>query len=125
MDIYRTEPYVVAADVYSAAGHEGRGGWTWYTGSASWMYRLGLEAILGFTLRGDRFRLDPRVPESWPEFRLEYRHGGTVYEVLVERPSAARPGSQLVTVDGREVHGEWIDLVDDGGSHTVVVRPRE
>ncbi|HEX6644996.1 MAG TPA: glucoamylase family protein, partial [Gemmatimonadales bacterium] len=69
---YKVEPYVVAADVYSAAGHEGRGGWTWYTGSASWMYRVGLEAILGFTRRGNRFRVDPRVPESWPEFRLEY-----------------------------------------------------
>jgi cyclic beta-1,2-glucan synthetase len=122
---YRTEPYVVAADVYSAEGQVGRGGWTWYTGSASWMYRVALEAILGFTRRGDRFRVDPRVPASWPEFRLEYRFGSTVYEVLVQRPSAARAGSQVVVVDGRVVDGEWIDLVDDGARHAVVVRPRE
>jgi cyclic beta-1,2-glucan synthetase len=122
---YRTEPYVVAADVYSAEGQVGRGGWTWYTGSASWMYRVALEAILGFTRRGDRFRVDPRVPASWPEFRLEYRFGSTVYEVLVQRPSAARAGSQVVVVDGRVVDGEWINLVDDGARHAVVVRPRE
>ena len=122
---YRTEPYVVAADVYSAEGHVGRGGWTWYTGSASWMYRVGLEAILGFTKQGDRFRIDPRVPAAWPELRLDYRHGGTVYEVVVERPGAARAGGQEVLVDGRPVAGEWVDLVDDGARHAVVVRPRE
>jgi cyclic beta-1,2-glucan synthetase len=121
--VYRTEPYVVAADVYSAEGHVGRGAWTWYTGSASWMYRVALEAILGFTRRGDRFRVDPRVPASWPEFRLEYRFGSAVYEVLVERPSAARSGAQEVVVDGRTMEGEWIHLVDDGERHRVVVSP--
>jgi cyclic beta-1,2-glucan synthetase len=120
---YRTEPYVVAADVYSAEGQVGRGGWTWYTGSASWMYRVALEAVLGFTKRGDRLRLDPRVPAAWPEFRLEYRHGSAVYEVTVERPHVARAGAQEVVLDGRPVEGEWIDLVDDGARHTVVVRP--
>jgi cyclic beta-1,2-glucan synthetase len=120
---YRTEPYAVAADVYAAEGHVGRGGWTWYTGSAGWMYRVGLEAIVGFTRRGDRFRMDPRVPASWPELRLEYRYGSAVYEVVVERPHAARSGAQRVTVDGREVEGEWVALADDGGRHEVVVRP--
>ena len=114
---------MVAADVYSAEGQVGRGGWTWYTGSASWMYRVALESILGFTRRGDRFRMDPRVPASWPELRLEYRHGGAVYEVLVERPHAARSGAQQVVVDGHAVKGEWIPLVDDGARHTVVVSP--
>jgi cyclic beta-1,2-glucan synthetase len=121
---YRTEPYVVAADVYAAEGHVGRGGWTWYTGSASWMYRVALETILGFTKRGDRLRLDPRVPAEWPEFRLEYRHGSSVYEVVVERPHAARAGAQEVMLDGRPLAGEWIELVDDGARHAVVVRPR-
>ena len=101
----------------------GRGGWTWYTGSASWMYRVGLEAILGFTRRGDRFRMDPRVPAAWPEFRLEYRYASAVYAVVVERPSAARAGAQSVVVDGRPIEGEWIDLVDDGARHSVVVTP--
>ena len=121
--VYRTEPYVVAADVYSAEGHVGRGGWTWYTGSASWMYRVALEAILGFTRRGDRFRVDPRVPGSWPEFSLEYRYGSAVYDVVVERPHAARGGAQEVVLDGRTLDGEWIELADDGARHTVVVRP--
>jgi cyclic beta-1,2-glucan synthetase len=122
--VYRTEPYVVAADVYSAEGRMGRGGWTWYTGSASWMYRVALEAIVGFTLRGDRFRVDPRVPASWPELRIEYRHGGAVYEVVVQRPNEVRAGAQQVALDGRELEGEWIELVDDGGQHRVVVTPR-
>jgi cellobiose phosphorylase len=121
---YRTEPYAVAADVYSAEGQVGRGGWTWYTGSASWMYRVGLEAVLGFTRRGERFRIDPRVPAVWPEFRLEYRYGEAVYEVVVERPHEARAGAQEVVLDGRAVEGEWIELVDDGARHAVVVRPR-
>ncbi len=121
---YQTEPYAVAADVYAAEGHVGRGGWTWYTGSASWMYRVGLEAILGFTLRGDAFRMDPRAPAAWPAFRLEYRRGGTVYEVTVERPHQARSGGQEVLLDGRLLEGEWIGLTDDGGRHAALVRPR-
>jgi cyclic beta-1,2-glucan synthetase len=76
---YKVEPYVVAADVYTAAGHRGRGGWTWYTGSASWTYRVGLEALLGLGKRGDTLTFAPRVPRAWPGFSLEYRHGGSVY----------------------------------------------
>jgi cyclic beta-1,2-glucan synthetase len=123
VEVYRTEPYVMAADVYSAEGQVGRGGWTWYTGSASWTYRVALEAILGFTRRGDRFCVDPRVPASWPEFGLEYRHGSATYEVLVEQPHAARAGTQKVVLDGRVLEGEWIELVDDGGRHSVVISP--
>ncbi|HKU60068.1 MAG TPA: glucoamylase family protein, partial [Gemmatimonadales bacterium] len=125
MATYRTEPYVVAADVYSAAGHIGRGGWTWYTGSASWMYRVALEAILGFTREGDRFRLDPRVPSAWPEFELEYRFGGATYRVRVAEPHRARAGSQVVELDGKALDGEWVPLADDGRTHEVSVRPRE
>ena len=71
---YKVEPYVVAADVYTAEGQLGRGGWTWYTGSASWMYRVGLEAILGFTKRGDTLVIEPCVPAAWPGFTIEYRY---------------------------------------------------
>ena len=122
---YQVEPYVVAADVYAAEGHLGRGGWTWYTGSASWMYRVGLEAILGFTKRGDMLRLDPRVPAGWAEIGIEYRFGRTVYSIVVKRPHAARAGAQEVAVDGRVLETEVISLVDDGGRHSVVIRPRE
>nr|AUN36818.1 cyclic beta-1,2-glucan synthase [uncultured bacterium] len=124
VSIYQVEPYVVAADVYTAEGHVGRGGWTWYTGSASWMYRVGLEAILGFTKRGDRLALDPRVPADWPEFTVEYRYGGSVYTIRVERPHEARRGSQEVSLDGQVLEGGTVALVDDGNRHQVVVRPK-
>jgi cyclic beta-1,2-glucan synthetase len=122
--IYQLEPYVVAADVYTAAGHLGRGGWSWYTGSASWMYRVGLEAILGFTKRADRLTVDPRVPAAWTEFAIEYRHGHSRYRVVVHHPSAARSGHQRITLDGRELEGEVVTLSDDGREHEIVIRPR-
>jgi cyclic beta-1,2-glucan synthetase len=121
---YRAEPYVVAADVYSAEGNVGRGGWTWYTGSASWMYRVGLEAILGFTREGDRFRIDPRVPSGWPELGLEYRFGRATYRVTVAEPGRARAGAQVVEMDGEVLESEWVALVDDGRAHQVTVRPK-
>jgi cyclic beta-1,2-glucan synthetase len=116
---------VVAADVYTAAGHVGRGGWSWYTGSASWMYRVGVEAILGFTKRADRLSLDPRVPAGWKEFAIDYRHGQSRYRIVVHEPSAARAGNQRVTLDGRELDGETVLLSDDGREHEVVIRPRD
>ena len=122
--VYQLEPYVVAADVYTVEGHVGRGGWSWYTGSASWMYRVGLETILGFTKRGDRLSLEPCVPAAWPEFNLTYRHGRTTYTIVVERPQAARKGNQQVLLDGRMLDGEAIPLVDDGATHEVLIRPR-
>jgi cyclic beta-1,2-glucan synthetase len=116
---YKVEPYVVAADVYSAEGQQGRGGWTWYTGSASWMYRVGLETILGFTKRGDTLRIEPRVPASWKEYAIEYRFGASVYAISVR---ASAPGdSPRVAVDGQALDGVEIALVDDGRRHDVVV----
>jgi cyclic beta-1,2-glucan synthetase len=121
---YKVEPYVVAADIYSAAGQRGRGGWTWYTGSASWMYRVGLETILGFTKRGDRLTIEPRVPTSWPEFSIEYRYGDSVYVIMVQEPARSRRERALVTVDGVPIEGRSITLVDDGQRHEVLMRPR-
>ncbi|MGH7463632.1 MAG: GH36-type glycosyl hydrolase domain-containing protein, partial [Longimicrobiales bacterium] len=122
VEIYRTEPYVVAADVYTAPGQVGRGGWTWYTGSASWMYRVGLEAILGFTRRGDTLRIEPCVPDTWPEFSIDYRFGEALYSITVYDPGAIR-GSADVRLDGRAVEGAAIPLRDDGAKHIVIVRP--
>jgi cellobiose phosphorylase len=102
----------------------GRGGWSWYTGSASWMYRVGLETILGFTKRGDALTLDPRAPEGWDEFGITYRSGTSTYEIHVQRPGVARRGHQLITLDGLELDGETIPLVDDGATHRVLVRPK-
>ncbi len=115
---YKVEPYVVAADVYTAEGHLGRGGWTWYTGSASWLYRVGLEAILGFTKLGDTLVIDPCIPSEWPEFAIEYRHGETIYSINVKNPAHVQRGVTSTTVDGVE---SQIDLVDDGLRREIVV----
>ena len=123
VDRYRVEPYVVPADVYAAEGHVGRGGWTWYTGSASWMYRVGLETILGFTREGEGLTIHPRVPPSWPEYTIEYRYGTSVYGVRVLDPARAQPGAQAITLDDQTLAGEVIPLVDDGQRHSVTVRP--
>ncbi|MGH9887702.1 MAG: GH36-type glycosyl hydrolase domain-containing protein, partial [bacterium] len=115
------EPYVVAADVYTAEGQLGRGGWTWYTGSASWMYRVGLESILGFTKHGDRLCVSPRVPRAWGEYTIEYRFGTSVYAILVRRGDGATASRPRVTVDGREAPNGEIALVNDGRRHEVIV----
>jgi cellobiose phosphorylase len=121
--VYQAEPYVMAADVYAAPGHVGRGGWTWYTGSASWMYRVALEAILGFRKQGSRLSLEPRVPASWPELTIEYRHGGSRYTIRIERPGELAGAQGEVELDGSILESGAVPLVDDGGSHRVVVRP--
>jgi cyclic beta-1,2-glucan synthetase len=122
VETYKVEPYVVAADVYTAEGHLGRGGWTWYTGSASWMYRVGLEGILGFQKRGDMLFIEPRVPAAWPGYTIEYRFGKSVYVIAVSNEGEAGRGPVEVTVDGQIASGGGIPLVDDGERHTVQVR---
>src|SRR5690606_18127338 len=97
---YKVEPYVVAADVYTAEGQLGRGGWTWYTGSASWLYRVALETILGFTKRGDTLLLEPRVPGDWPGYTIEYRYGGALYRIAVEVTGDAAVDGTSVVLDG-------------------------
>jgi cyclic beta-1,2-glucan synthetase len=124
MRTYKVEPYVVAADVYTTARDLGRGGWTWYTGSASWMYRVGLEALLGLTKRGATLRIEPCVPQSWPEVTIEYRYGAAVYKILVQRPGLVRRHGAYVTVDGRPLEGDIVSLVDDAQRHDVVVTAR-
>lgn len=117
---YKVEPYVVAADVYTAEGHLGRGGWTWYTGSASWLYRVGLEAILGFTKRGETLEMDPCIPSTWKEFSLEYRHADSIYDITVRNPSGVQQGVLSTTVDGVVVNGP-IPLAAGGRRHDVIV----
>jgi cyclic beta-1,2-glucan synthetase len=115
---YRGEPFVVAADVYSAAEHVGQSGWTWYTGSAAWMYRVWIEEVLGFRKRGDMFTVDPAIPDEWEGFDLTYRHGSTVYEIAVRRKDL------IVTeleVDGERVSGGFVRLTDGGGTRHVSV----
>jgi cellobiose phosphorylase len=125
-DLYKVEPYVVAADVYAAPPHVGRGGWTWYTGSASWFYRLVVEYHLGFRVvarDGVRHLLvDPCIPRSWSGFEMSYRFGGTTYKIAVENPRGVNRGIAHVELDGTRLTGELIPLADDGMVHFVVVR---
>ena len=118
---YKVEPYVVAADVYAASGHEGRGGWTWYTGSASWSYRVALEGILGFDKRGDRLAMAPCIPTAWREFSIDYRYGGSTYTIDVRNPDGVARGVRSVTVDGQAAADGLIALVDDGKPHSAIV----
>ena len=117
---YKVEPYVIAADVYTEAPHIGRGGWTWYTGSAGWMYRAGLESILGFRLRGARLVIEPCIPRAWRGFELVFRYRSTRYDLVVENPRGMSRGVSSVEVEGVPLAGDLsIRLVDDGKTHRV------
>jgi cyclic beta-1,2-glucan synthetase len=116
---YKVEPYVCAGDVYAVPPHTGRGGWTWYTGSAGWMYRAGLESILGFQLRVDRLRIDPCVPRWWRTFEIIYRYQETTYFIKVENPMSLSRGIASVEVDEKLQEDDEIRLVNDNSVHQV------
>ena len=116
---YKVEPYVVAADVYAVAPHTGRGGWTWYTGSAGWMYRLLLETLLGVNLEGNQLRLTPSLPGTWSAFTLHYRYRQTPYHIRITRLPGAPPGGSRLFLDGQPLAGNIISLLDDHRDHSV------
>jgi cellobiose phosphorylase len=119
---YKVEPYVVAADVYAVPPHTGRGGWTWYTGSAGWMYRLLVETLLGVNLEGDQLRLAPRLPQAWPSYKIHYRYRQTVYHITITRSAVgAEAGSSRIILDGQELAGMTISLRDDHQPHNAEV----
>jgi len=121
---YKVEPYVVAADVYAVAPHTGRGGWTWYTGSAAWMYRLLVETLLGVNIEGDRLRLIPRMPKAWNTYRIHYRYRQTVYHIRITRTAVESAGADRLFMDGRELGDLTLPLVDDRREHTVEMMVR-
>jgi cyclic beta-1,2-glucan synthetase len=118
---YKAEPYVVAGDVSAHPSHAGRGGWSWYTGSAGWMYRAGLESILGLRRRGLSFEIDPCIPASWPEYSIAWRFGKTHYEIVVSNPERRCRGVRSTEIDGAPVDPRSIPLADDGGTHRIRV----
>ncbi len=118
---YKVEPYVIAADVYGAPPHTGQGGWTWYTGSSGWMYRLGIEAILGISKQGNILKIDPCIPKIWPGFKVTYCFGVACYQVSVENPESVNRGVVQVLLDGKVMADNLIPLVDDGRQHDVNV----
>ena len=119
---YKTEPYVLAGDVYAEDPHLGRGGWTWYSGSAGWLYRAGIEWILGFRVRGMVLSIDPCIPRNWPSYSMEFRYHSSTYKIRVENPSSVSKGVALTELDGKIIAGAAnIPLVDDGKEHQVRV----
>ena len=117
---YRVEPYVLAADVYTAEDHAGRGGWTWYTGSAGWMYRLLVESLLGLRRRGMRLAFAPCVPADWEHWSLDYRCGTATYRIAFYRAGAGDAVARI-ELDGNPLEGDAIELQDDGREHAANV----
>jgi len=117
MDVYKVEPYVVSADVYAVAPHVGRGGWSWYTGSAGWMYRLIVESLLGLRLEAGHLRFAPVLPAEWEGFTLDYRHRETLYRVELRQGDAGT--FPAVRLDGELRADDRIPLLDDGVEHHV------
>lgn len=117
---YKVEPYVAAADIYAVAPHTGRGGWTWYTGSAGWMYRLMSESLLGIKRSGTRLLIEPCLPEEWNRFSIRYRYHSAEYHIEVEQVD--NHSATGMTVDGIDNPQAGIQLQDDGKTHQVQLR---
>ncbi len=118
---YKVEPYVMPADVYSEPPHVGRGGWTWYTGSAGWMYQAGMESILGFRLRGTTLTIDPCIPRAWPGYEINFRYHSSSYAIVVDNPQGVSRGVASIELDGQALTDGGIPLADDGIGHRVRV----
>jgi cyclic beta-1,2-glucan synthetase len=121
VDRYKVEPYVLAGDIYSHPSHTGRGGWSWYTGSAAWMYRVGVESVLGLQQHGSVLSINPCIPASWPDFRVTWKFGKSLYEILVENPDRQSRGVDRAELDGVSVDASAVPLLDDGQVHRVHV----
>jgi cyclic beta-1,2-glucan synthetase len=121
MSRYQTEPYAMAGDVYDHPSHRGRGGWTWYTGSAGWLYRVAIEGILGLRRRGSVFEVKPSIPASWPGFSIEWRFGSSSYAIEVENRDPHYPGLVVAELDGKRVDAAAIPLTDDGADHRLSI----
>jgi cyclic beta-1,2-glucan synthetase len=121
---YKVEPYIVAADIYSVPPHVGRGGWTWYTGSAGWMQRAGVESILGLRIQGKVLHLDPCIPKGWPSFEMTVRNGSARYEITVENPDGVSRGILSADLDGTSIteHPLRVPLAADDATHRLYVR---
>ncbi|MBB6217860.1 cellobiose phosphorylase [Anaerosolibacter carboniphilus] len=118
---YKVEPYVMAADVYAVSPHVGRGGWTWYTGAAGWMYKVGLEHILGFKKHGNQLTIDPCIPKDWLEYSMKYKYIDTNYTIIVKNPNHVNSKVKYLRLDGKEVEEKQISLVNDKNQHSIEI----
>ena len=119
LDRYKAEPYVLAGDVYASGPHAGRGGWTWYTGSAGWIYRAGLESILGLRRKGAEFEIDPCIPSTWSDCSISWRLGATRYEISIVNPQRRCRGIADATLDDAPADPHAVPIRDDGATHTL------
>jgi len=122
VEVYKVEPFVVTADVYARAPHAGRGGWSWHTGAAGWMYRLTVESLLGLKREGDVLHINPSLPADWPGLTMRFRHGSTSYNIVVSQSGGGEAGVTRMELDGAEVPGRSIPLLDDHLKHDLHVR---
>lgn len=118
---YKVEPYVMAADVYAVSPHVGRGGWTWYTGTCGWMYRVGLESILGFKKENDKLIIDPCIPKEWPEYEIEYKYNKATYKIKVKNPDGVNRNVKSISIDGNETKDKYIPLIGDNKEYSVEI----
>jgi cellobiose phosphorylase len=118
---YKVEPYVVAADIYEVHPNTGRGGWTWYTGASGWMYRVGIEHILGFNKKGNKLKIEPCIPKAWHEYSIAYKYIDTIYDIKVMNPDGINGEIKNFTVDGKSIREKEIRLVNDKKRHEVIV----
>ena len=119
---YKVEPYVAAGDVYAEPPLAGRGGWTWYTGSAGWLYRAGLEWILGFRVRGQVLHIDPCIPRNWPGYSIDFRYHSANYKITVKNPLGLSRGVASTSIDGKAFVGRAnIPLANDGAAHEILI----
>jgi cellobiose phosphorylase len=117
--VYKVEPYVIAADVYGGTQHAGRGGWTWYTGSAGWMYRLITESFLGIQRKGNQLEFIPCIPAAWAYYKIQYRYMNTLYHITVTQDKNA--GEMMIAVDGQKQENKMISLLNDEVEHLVEI----
>lgn len=116
---YKVEPYVIPADIYEAKGLEGRGGWTWYTGSSSWFYKIGLENILGLSIENGILKLNPCISKDWKEYSIRYKFGNSIYNIKVKNPNGKNTGVEKMYLNGKEIQDLQIKLIDDGNINEV------
>lgn len=116
---YKVEPYAIPADIYGSGNLAGRGGWTWYTGSSSWMYETGIKYILGLNIQKDILKLNPCIPKDWKEYWIRYKHEDTIYNIKVKNPNEKNTGIEKLMLDGMEVEEKQIYMKNDGKVHDI------
>lgn len=118
---YKVEPYVVVADIYTADNLIGRGGWTWYTGSSSWLNKVGIEAILGVNIENGILKINPCIDSSWKEYSIRYRYKTSIYNIKVKNPNGKQTGVQIFKLNNNEIPEKQIKLIDDGRTNEIEI----